>query len=465
VLALLSKENGALLFVFCLVIECAVYRGRFASSGPRLLLYSWFFITVFVPATLVLAYTLLHPAWLLDSYNSMTNFGLYQRVLTEARVVWLYVQWILLPSNDQLGLFHDDILLSTGLWSPPSTLVAVVAHILLLTTLLVLWLRNKEPAFVLGIGIFYASHLIESTVLPLQLVHEHRNYIGGFGLLFGVSSLIASRSNLLCCGTSNFLRRLLIGGALLYFGMVFVVGYSRASSWGNGLKGTLIEARHHPMSASAHYEVGRQYAVLDNNGGSDAHGVAFRALAADAFRRAADLDPRNSDGLFGLLLLSAREHEPIAPELVAELTARLRSGPFYASSASWLFNLSRCYQNETCSVDRQDMVAIMQAAMDNPSLDHSGLTRSVALMAVAGFVANSGGNYRNALELSVAAANETPGSAQFQMNVINLAIAFGDVETAELWLQKMETGMGWMHADEIRALRDKLRAVRAGAAD
>ena len=43
-------------------------------------------------------------------------------------------------------------------------------------------LRRKLPLFAFGILFFFASHVVESSVLGLELMFEHRNYTGTFGM-------------------------------------------------------------------------------------------------------------------------------------------------------------------------------------------------------------------------------------------------------------------------------------------
>jgi len=51
---------------------------------------------------------------------------------------------------------------------------------------LALFARKAMPLVSFGIGFFFISHLLESTIFPLELVFEHRNYLAILGLLMAV---------------------------------------------------------------------------------------------------------------------------------------------------------------------------------------------------------------------------------------------------------------------------------------
>ncbi len=113
-------------------------------------------------------------------------------MLTQARLLWLYVQWLFVPDISAFGLFHDDIELSTGIVSPPSTLIAIIG--LLGVAGAALLMRRKAPVFSFAVLFFLASHALESSAFPLEMVFEHRNYLASFGPLFLLAYLITIAS-------------------------------------------------------------------------------------------------------------------------------------------------------------------------------------------------------------------------------------------------------------------------------
>jgi len=200
---------------------------------------------------------------------------------------------------------------------------ALADHLQVLLTLLVLlWVKKKESAFIFGVGFFYLSHSIESTVFPLQLIHEHRNYIGSFGLLFGICALVVNHSGVLRSGAEAGRRWGLLAVAVAYALLLASVCFGRASLWGKGVEGALIETQHHPQSASSFCELGRQYAVLADQVDDEADKEELMVFAKQGFQRCYELDDNYVHGLFALLILDARTGKPPSPERMDQLTKK-----------------------------------------------------------------------------------------------------------------------------------------------
>ena len=54
-----------------------------------------------------------------------------------------------------------------------------------------LLLLGRQPLVSLGILWFFTGHLMESTVIGLELAHEHRNYLADYGIILAITALIA----------------------------------------------------------------------------------------------------------------------------------------------------------------------------------------------------------------------------------------------------------------------------------
>lgn len=443
--AILSKENGALIFVFLLLIELIIYRGNIFYPQRNWVFIAFFAGVLLVPAIAIAIYTLLDPTWLTHSYSS-TAFTLPERLFTQFRVLWSYVTWIFFPSNQALGLFHDDITISTDLINPLSTLSALLGHIGVLTVVLLLWLSNKLPAVVFGICLFYSSHLIESTIIALELVHEHRNYIGSFGLIFA----LAGATTLL---DGKLVKAMTLSG-FAYALLLLVITSQRSVDWGNGLESALIEVSHHPLSSATHYEVGRQYTSLF--GYTD---EAYVAAAENAFRQAADLDKTRADALFALVMMAIRRQTPIDSALIDELHLKLRTGPLYAGHATWLKTLVTCYKDQECLVSQDLVTAVLQSALNNPNILNASLASAVTYAVAAEFLGHIGA-YANALEMSVLAIERAENNLNLVVSLINLALYYSDKDTASMWIQQLKdrdyTGA---YATDIDIMRKQLLAL------
>jgi hypothetical protein len=188
-LAALSKESGLLLPCFLAVIEFSVpgVRGTPAQRRGLLVLHG---LTLGLPALAATAYYASHyESALLHTYAER-GMSLPGRLLTECRVVVSYLAQIAIPDRRQMGFFHDDVVASTGWFAPPATAWSA----LLLATLLGIAIaaRRRLPLCSAGILLFFAGHLMESTIFPLELMFEHRNYLPSFGILLAIAGLVCA---------------------------------------------------------------------------------------------------------------------------------------------------------------------------------------------------------------------------------------------------------------------------------
>lgn len=175
-LGVLSKANGALLPLLALVLETTVLRAgdgdRGATIARRLRWWRWGLLVL--PSLLLAGYLLaVMPG--LHAELSHRPWTMAERLLTQPRILLDYVQLLLVPRAVSTGLYNDAYPISTGLLQPPTTLLAlaVVATLLLLG-----WtLRHSAPALAAALLFYFAAHLMESSVVALELYYEHRNYL------------------------------------------------------------------------------------------------------------------------------------------------------------------------------------------------------------------------------------------------------------------------------------------------
>lgn len=184
VLATLSKENGALLPLLVGVIDfCAPKQARTTAPAP---LFRAVFIGI--PSLLILGYL----ASLIDFSTHPwpeRGFNQVERLLSEPRIVWDYLGNLLLPRIEGQGLYRDDFAVSRDLLTPTATLPALLG--LLALVLAALTLRRRWPLFSLAVLFFLAGHLLESTVIGLELSFEHRNYLPSAFLFLPIGSGLA----------------------------------------------------------------------------------------------------------------------------------------------------------------------------------------------------------------------------------------------------------------------------------
>jgi tetratricopeptide (TPR) repeat protein len=205
-------------------------------------------------------------------------------VLTESRVMWIYVRLFFLPVG--LSLDHD-VRLSQNLWSPTATLPAVLALALVVGALAwYAWRGTKSALWALG---FFVLLSPSSTIVPASdLLFEHRTYLPLACLAIAAALLLAQ---ILPRRAKPALPLLLI--------MLLVGTIVRNRVWKDdrSLWSDVIEKA--PHKARGYFHLGQSYASENPT------------LARQLYDRGLEIDPYNADGHanLGLILLSQEDPE------------------------------------------------------------------------------------------------------------------------------------------------------------
>ena len=171
-LAFGSKETAATLPFFILVYELYFFQDL---SWSWLKQNSIYFVIMLVLFFLIAAvYMGSHPFDKILSGYAVRDFTLDQRVLTEFRVVIFYLSLLIFPHPSRLNLEHD-FPLSYSLLDPATTVLSIGAIVGLLG--LAIYLAKKERILSFCILWFLGNLVIESSVLGLEIIFEHRLYM------------------------------------------------------------------------------------------------------------------------------------------------------------------------------------------------------------------------------------------------------------------------------------------------
>jgi hypothetical protein len=241
-LGLLSKENGALLPWLIAVVEVILFRGVWRGK-PCARLRRLGYLALLMPLLAALLVYIIAPELITGRFAGR-EFTLQERLLSQGRALWQYLSWLLVPDITSMGFFHDDIPLSRSLWSPLTTVVSLLAWAAVLGAC-VLW-HKRLPLVAFAFLFYLVAHSMESTVWPLEMVFEHRNYLPsvGFAVLAGVGVLR-------CVSHLRGVRlRAVLAGIL---GILVVLLAVRAYAWRDELALARYEVMHHPLSARANF--------------------------------------------------------------------------------------------------------------------------------------------------------------------------------------------------------------------
>jgi tetratricopeptide (TPR) repeat protein len=211
-LAIFSKENGVLLPLLLLVIEGFLFRFKI-HAGIKPYFRYWVSGILILPSVAIFIYLVIYS--ITSRYDHHWGFTIMERLLTETRVLFFYLRLILFPDTGLMSLFHDNFELSRSIISPYTTLFSVIGILLfILLGIYGVW-KNRFPILSFGILWYLAGHLLESTVIRLQIIFEHRNYLPSYGPLFIMGYYITHQR--IFPNSMNRYIKLVIMAVILFF--------------------------------------------------------------------------------------------------------------------------------------------------------------------------------------------------------------------------------------------------------
>lgn len=348
VLAALSKENGLLLPWLIGLIELFFFRRLAAAdnSASRYLLLA----VLVVPLAVLAGLLALPPSWLVDGYVGR-EFSLEERGLTQLRVLWHYVSWWILPDIRTLGFHHDDIAISTSLFAPVSTTWAALGWAaVILTAALV---RLRYPIFSFAVAWFLISQSLESSIFPLEMVYEHRNYLAGYSLCLLFAFMIVAVFR------RSRLRSAVFAGAVVLAALSILLQF-RATLWADELNLTEFHLLYHPRSTRTQYHFAN---TRFRHAESTEDQEIRRELILDS-RAAYDLmqtgDPGNTNALVALLWIDSRYFDGLAVERwLSSLEISLKTRTLVASDFNALAMLTDCANADWCGLSSARFIQMM----------------------------------------------------------------------------------------------------------
>jgi tetratricopeptide (TPR) repeat protein len=215
-LAALCKANGLLLPLLAGTLEVTVFAGD-ATNDRRVRWLRWALV----------AGSLLVFAWLATYLPRLATpipsrgWSIGQRLLTEPAILLDYLKLLVVPRAVSAGLYHDDVVAARSLLDPAWTLPALLAVLALVAGLVAL--RRRAPALAAAGLFFFAAHLLESTVVPLELYFEHRNYLPALLLGWPLARALAAWRAPLAARAMT---------AVLVLALLATLTWQRSTLWG-----------------------------------------------------------------------------------------------------------------------------------------------------------------------------------------------------------------------------------------
>ncbi len=180
--SLLTKENAVMLPFSILLFDLLLIQGARKENIKR------FLKILIAPLLLFIIVGFLYTGGFSNAFSGYAgrDFTMYERLLTEPRVIIFYLSLLFYPIHSRLTLLYD-IDISHSLWQPWTTLPAIFLIIFAIAA--AVYLCRKRPLFSFCILFFFLNHILEGTVLPLELIFEHRNYLPAMFLFIPVAQL------------------------------------------------------------------------------------------------------------------------------------------------------------------------------------------------------------------------------------------------------------------------------------
>jgi hypothetical protein len=421
VLGTLSKETGLLLSTYVVLLEL-MKRGSTARE------VRWSRSVLVISFALLAAAT---AAWGLRTFGTFSDgyatrsLSLQERLLTQPRVLIEYVRLTLVPVLSDMKFIHDDLEISRGWLAPWMTSVAAAGLMLVAASA---WhLRKRFPLYAYGIGLFFFGHLLESSIIPLDLMYEHRQYMPSVGLLLAVGSI-----SIPLCERSRYLVIALLPLLALLATMTWI----RAGTWSS-------ESNLFSEMVRINRDSPRAMTMVANWFGNRGQIDEARALLARFDSPAARLNAHFYDCLQGGVL-HAEDFESLPdPEIVG------------IYEASGIMYLGRAGLSGSCSFPAHAYLELLDRWMERPI--HG--SRS-GLLFYRGYYLDRAGRYEEAIS-AFEQAYLTGGSPVALVIAAELSIDAGDLAQAEQILERARrvSRKGAIERD-IQMASERLRTAR-----
>lgn len=394
-LGLLSKEIAILLGLYILLIEWRLYMFR-ADSKVELHHLCLTIGSLVLPVVLGVIYVFINSRiYFVEAYQ-IRDFNLYERMLTEGRIVVEYIRLIVIPDVTNMSIFSDDINISSSLIEPFTTLLS---YLLILALLYLAYLyRIRFPLFFLGAGWFFIGHSLESTALPLELSFLHRNYLPSVGILLIAAEVILS--------IYHVHRRFALSLVFIFF--VVFTGCTRLLSWqwSDNVNYLLSNAVQHPDSIRANRWAGNLLMLQAMKLKSTDDQQIFIQEAEKHHKKIKEMKPTDISVELNSLRAYLQFNRNPPQGLLDNITSRMVNADVLASDVSTIVVISHCIFESHCMLKSEIYEDIIIAMIGSKTIS-PGLKSNVLAM-YASYMDKIKGDLHNAIELQKQAISTEP---------------------------------------------------------
>lgn len=213
-----TKENIVTLPLALVGYEIAFFRSSILPSSRN-----FKYIVVIGSVTFSLLLLTFFYEKIIDIFNPyfFRTFTPWERVISQPLILSRYLFLIFYPLADFL-ILETDMVASHSLLDPPVTLVAI----LFATSLIIFSIVYLKKYSILCFAIYYyfVNHMIESTIIPLELYFEHRNYLPSIFIFMAIAFYFIK---LICYYSDN--NKVFMKYIIIFTLVVFIVGEGNAT--------------------------------------------------------------------------------------------------------------------------------------------------------------------------------------------------------------------------------------------
>lgn len=451
VVGMACKESAALAPLLMLVVEFAFFRFSAKQAFVTKAMKWVFGITGLILVGVFLLNVTNIAAFIQNGYQ-YREFTLSERLLTQPRVLLFYLELMFLPNPAKMGIYHDDLITSTGLFDPVGTAISILFFAVMLGFAMLK--ARKYPVLFFGVLWFLVGHSMESSFVALEMMHEHRNYLPMFGPVFSIVYFVSDMKS------PQFTKQHRIAAPVVVIGLLLSLTFVRALQWSDLVGHAATEVRNHPDSLRANYQMGRLYFKLFANDPRE----EFYARAAEHFQHGTTLSKISVFSHVGLLQLAYKARKDIDRAWITELTSRLTAVDWEPNMVA-INGLIICQVEHYCKLRDSDIVTILEAPLKN----QHGRVKSLAS-------ANSMlGNYYilkmsdpvRAKKYLMAAVQLEPDRIEYRLDYVGALLADGNVAEAEkqfaLARENDKYNLSEEKLNSSRALIDRVKELQKSA--
>lgn len=243
-LAAFTKENGALLPIYILIIEITFFSSKTYSCN-HIHWKIWKAIFLFIPLIAILVFVVKR-AHYSETTILIRGFTSAERIAAQGYILWQYLLNAFITSPSKLGPFHDTV------WNfNRETLLTgwFLYSVILIIVICAIYYRKRNKLLSFAILWYFAGHILESSTLSLEFYFEHRNYTPMIGPIFSLVAYLFSIKK-----QKNIIKASIVA----YLIIISTITYQTTTLWGQKLIAAKMWSIENPDSTRATLHLAKQ---------------------------------------------------------------------------------------------------------------------------------------------------------------------------------------------------------------